>query len=95
MAPIRAFDLRLCLGKEWYRFPGHYLVPNGVKVDFVKSEFGGLLPAHFEESHAKLTFNGWWDRPGSRITPANLNDLNKEAPEFYVSRRTILPEAFR
>jgi alpha-1,2-mannosyltransferase len=84
LAPIRAFDLRLCLGKEWYRFPGHYLVPNGVKVDFVKSEFGGLLPAHFEESHAKLTFKGWWDRPGSRITPASLNDLNNEALEFYV-----------
>ncbi|KAG1757203.1 glycosyltransferase family 22 protein [Suillus lakei] len=84
MTPIRAFDLRLCLGKEWYRFPGHYLVPNGVKVDFVKSEFDGLLPAHFEESHAKLAFNGWWDRPGLRITPASLNDLNKEAPEFYV-----------
>lgn len=84
LAPIRAFDLRLCLGKEWHRFPGHYLVPNGVKVDFVKSEFEGLLPAHFKESHAKLTFKGWWDRPGSRITPASLNDLNNEALEFYV-----------
>ncbi|KAG0707441.1 glycosyltransferase family 22 protein [Suillus ampliporus] len=84
LTPIRAFDLRLCLGKEWHRFPGHYLVPNGVKVDFVKSEFDGLLPAHFEEGRAKLSLSGWWDRPGSRITPASLNDLNKEAPEFYV-----------
>lgn len=84
LAPIRAFDLRLCLGKEWYRFPGHYLVPNGVKVDFVKSEFGGLLPAHFAEGHAKSIFNGWWNRSGSKITPTSLNDLNKEAPEFYV-----------
>lgn len=85
LTPIREFDLRLCLGKEWYRFPGHYLVPNGVKVDFVKSEFNGLLPAQFEESRAKLSFSGWWDRPGSRLTPTGLNDLNKEASEFYVS----------
>ncbi|OAX32858.1 glycosyltransferase family 22 protein [Rhizopogon vinicolor AM-OR11-026] len=84
LTPIREFDLRLCLGKEWYRFPGHYLVPNGVKVGFVKSEFDGLLPAHFKESRAKLGFSGWWDRPGSRITPTGLNDLNKEASEFYV-----------
>jgi alpha-1,2-mannosyltransferase len=89
LTPIGEFDLRLCLGKEWYRFPGHYLVPNGVKVDFVKSEFDGLLPAHFEESRAKLGFSGWGDRRGARITSAGLNDLNKEAPEFYVSGHTF------
>jgi len=94
LTPIREFDLRLCLGKEWHRFPGHYLVPNGVKVDFVKSEFDGLLPTHFEEGRAKLGFSGWWDRPGMRITPSGLNDLNKEASEFYVSGRISFAQTF-
>ncbi|KAF9535593.1 glycosyltransferase family 22 protein [Crepidotus variabilis] len=49
ISPIRDFDLRLCVAKEWYRFPGHYLIPNGIRVDFVKSEFNGMLPRHFED----------------------------------------------
>ncbi|KAL9933340.1 hypothetical protein V8E36_008058 [Tilletia maclaganii] len=39
--------IRLCYGKEWYRFPGHFFVPHGVSVDFVKSEFRGILPKHY------------------------------------------------
>ncbi|KAG6337066.1 hypothetical protein ID866_2019 [Astraeus odoratus] len=83
LSPIKEFNLRLCLGKEWYRFPGHYLVPTGVDVGFVKSESSGLLPAHFTHS-----FDAWWDRKGSKHTPAGLNDLNKEVQEFYVPIHT-------
>ncbi|KAI6153875.1 glycosyltransferase family 22 protein [Pisolithus tinctorius] len=79
LTPIKEFNLRLCVGKEWHRFPGHYLVPTGVGVEFVKSDFAGLLPAHFQRS-----FGPWWDRQGSKQTPAGLNDLNQEAQEFYV-----------
>ncbi|KAI0962404.1 hypothetical protein AcV7_001253 [Taiwanofungus camphoratus] len=81
-ALIEPFGLRLCVGKEWHRFPGHYLVPEGVRVDWVKSEFDGMLPGHFVE-----TPKAWGVAArmlGTRALPPGLNDLNKEAPELYV-----------
>ncbi|KAF9225513.1 glycosyltransferase family 22 protein [Gyrodon lividus] len=87
LTPLKEFDLRLCLGKEWHRFPGHYLVPNGVSVDFVKSDFEGLLPAQFK-SVADTKNEPWWDRGGCRIAPAGLNDLNKEVHGYYVPVET-------
>ena len=82
LAPIKQFNLTLCLGKEWYRFPGHYLVPDGVRVDFVKSEFDGALPGHFEEG--KGGDGAFWWRDGTRRASEGLNDLNRETPGFYV-----------
>ncbi|KAF9160342.1 mannosyltransferase [Actinomortierella ambigua] len=41
--------VRVCVGKEWYRFPGHYFLPQGAKLGFVKSRFNGLLPGEFLE----------------------------------------------
>ncbi|EMD41849.1 glycosyltransferase family 22 protein [Gelatoporia subvermispora B] len=79
---IRGFGLRLCFGKEWHRFPGHYLVPDGVRVDWIKSDFNGMLPGHFLETEKK---GGLLERvKGTRVIPRGLNDLNKEAAEFYV-----------
>ncbi|KZT08529.1 glycosyltransferase family 22 protein [Laetiporus sulphureus 93-53] len=81
-ALIHKLGLHLCIGKEWYRFPGHYLVPDGVRVDWIKSEFDGMLPTHFKETPWQ------WGLParvqGTRAIPAGLNDLNEEAPELYV-----------
>mmetsp|Transcript_85452 Transcript_85452/g.227853 ORF Transcript_85452/g.227853 Transcript_85452/m.227853 type:complete len:356 (-) Transcript_85452:633-1700(-) len=43
----------LCLGKEWFRFPSHFFVPDGPagrrdsQVRFVKSSFSGQLPDEF------------------------------------------------
>ncbi|KAJ7847854.1 glycosyltransferase family 22 protein [Mycena leptocephala] len=95
LSPVRDFNLTMCVSKEWYRFPGHYLVPTGVRVDFVKSEFDGLLPAHFGEGEFKqaswgndiLTTAWWnkWSRPETRLVPAGLNDLNQEQPSYYTS----------
>ncbi|KAF7347560.1 Mannosyltransferase [Mycena venus] len=105
LSPVKDFNLTLCVSKEWYRFPGHYLVPTGVRVDFVKSEFDGLLPGHFGEGETRNvswendipTATWWnqpaswygWSRPETRLVPAGLNDLNREQPSFYAS--TILP----
>jgi len=86
LSVLKQFGLKLCLGKEWHRFPGHYLVPNAVSVDFVKSDFEGLLPAHFRSGN--MGSEPWWDRKGSRNTPAGLNDLNKEVHEYYVPAET-------
>jgi alpha-1,2-mannosyltransferase len=92
LSPVKDFNLTLCVSKEWYRFPGHYLVPAGVRVDFVKSEFDGLLPGHFGEGEFKKV--SWeddippaygWSRPATRLVPAGLNDINQEQPSFYVS----------
>ncbi|KAF7968131.1 hypothetical protein HWV62_31803 [Athelia sp. TMB] len=86
LSPVKVFNLTLCVGKEWHRFPGHYLVPDGVRVDFVKSDFDGLLPGHFGEGPSASAEDGglWW-REGTRSAPVGLNDLNREAPGFYVA----------
>jgi alpha-1,2-mannosyltransferase len=84
LAPIRAFGgLRLCLGKEWYRFPSHYLIPDGVNIEFIKSDFRGLLPGHFTPSLG--TSGGLWRREKTWEVPSGFNDLNKEEPSRYVS----------
>lgn len=82
LTPIKSFNLKLCLGKEWHRFPGNYLVPDGVSVEFIKSEFRGLLPGHFN-TPVELSPT-WWLRPGTRIVPEDQNDLNEEEPSRYV-----------
>ncbi|KAG8833676.1 mannosyltransferase, partial [Serendipita sp. 399] len=85
LSPIKQLDLRLCIGKEWYRFPGHYLIPSGIEVRFMKSGFDGLLPQPFPPSDG--TTSTWpWD--GMRIASSELNDLNKESFTFYVDSST-------
>ena len=38
-------EVKVCLGKEWYRFGSSFFIPNAEqKVSFVKSGFDGLLP---------------------------------------------------
>jgi alpha-1,2-mannosyltransferase len=70
----------VCLGKDWYRFPSSYFLPNGMKAKFVKSEFNGLLPGEFAES--KVGFGFW---AGTWLMPAGMNDLNQEDMGKYVS----------
>ncbi|KAF9055820.1 asparagine-linked glycosylation 9 protein isoform a [Panaeolus papilionaceus] len=93
LTPVREFELNLCLGKEWYRFPGNYLIPNGVHVRFIKSEFNGMLPRHFEEKLPEKPSEDnvwsqlsakWWLRPQTTIVPDDLNDLNKEDVRHYM-----------
>jgi alpha-1,2-mannosyltransferase len=91
LTPIKHFNLTLCLGKEWYRFPSHFLVPDGVRVEFIRSEFRGLLPGHFGQSSAAEP-NGTspfsnipWPRPETRYIPDGFNDLNQEEISRYVS----------
>ena len=48
--------MRVCMGKEWYRFPSHFFLPNGegdadsggARLEFLKSGFNGQLPKHFD-----------------------------------------------
>ncbi|XP_026679660.1 alpha-1,2-mannosyltransferase ALG9 [Diaphorina citri] len=49
-------QIRLCLGKEWYRYPSSFFLPNDKwNVSFIKSEFRGQLPTYFQP-HLNGTF---------------------------------------
>ncbi|KAG8968253.1 mannosyltransferase [Tulasnella sp. 425] len=89
LSPLKAFGgLKLCYGKEWYRFPGHYLLPEGVQAEFVKSEFNGLLPGHFTPSKEGAAGLWAWSRQGARVGHPALNDRNQEVLEFYADIST-------
>lgn len=90
-APLQVYDAlpqnstgNLCIGKEWYRFPSSYFLPDGVRVKFVKSRFDGLLPGEFPENQENQNF---WERPGTWMIPKGMNDLNIGDPSKYVSDR--------
>ncbi|KAH8835520.1 glycosyltransferase family 22 protein [Flagelloscypha sp. PMI_526] len=85
ITPIKVFNLTLCVAKEWHRFPGHYLVPDGVRVGFVKSEFSGLLPGKFVLPHSSHSSLSLWPWPGTHLVPVDQNDLNREEPSHYTS----------
>lgn len=63
----------VCLGKEWYRFPSSFSLPNGVHAKFIKSEFAGLLPGEFSEANV-----GFGLFPGTWLVPSGMNDENLE-----------------
>ncbi|KAH6673834.1 glycosyltransferase family 22 protein [Halenospora varia] len=73
----------VCFGKEWYRFPSQYHLPNDMRAKFVKSEFDGLLPGEFSEAR---TGYGFWS--GAWLTPSGMNDENIEDMGKYVDLRT-------
>jgi alpha-1,2-mannosyltransferase len=82
--------LRLCYGKEWHRFLGSYLVPEGIEVNWIRTEFDGAMPRRWEPSHARA--GSWWPREETRvIREGKFNDDNKESvlAGTYVSH---LPE---
>jgi alpha-1,2-mannosyltransferase len=84
--PLEAVGFRgdsVCFGKEWYRFPSSYHLPNNMRAKFVKSEFDGLLPGEFSEAK-----NGFW--AGAWMTPAGMNDQNIEDMSKYVSTPDLL-----
>ncbi|MFH4978646.1 hypothetical protein AB6A40_005355 [Gnathostoma spinigerum] len=78
--------IRLCVGKEWYRFPSSFFLPSqlsdshgrrrSVELAFIKSEFSGLLPKPFAAMSLPAV---------TRAVPTEMNDLNKEEPSRYVS----------
>ncbi|PVD19080.1 hypothetical protein C0Q70_21639 [Pomacea canaliculata] len=66
--------VNICMGKDWYRFPSNFFLPSDRwHLQFIKSEFKGLLPKAYEP----------WPN-GTRLIPSNMNDLNKEEPSRYI-----------
>uniref|UniRef100_A0A452QXU7 Mannosyltransferase n=1 Tax=Ursus americanus TaxID=9643 RepID=A0A452QXU7_URSAM len=69
--------VNVCVGKEWYRFPSSFLLPDNWQLQFIPSEFRGQLPKPFAEGPL-----------ATRIVPTDMNDQNLEEPSRYV-RATI------
>eukprot|EP00043_Microstomoeca_roanoka_P012472 m.120748 g.120748 ORF g.120748 m.120748 type:complete len:158 (+) comp15505_c0_seq1:1402-1875(+) len=59
---VKSSHQRLCSGVYMLRY----------QLDFVQSEFRGLLPKHYERTN------------GTRAIPTHMNALNKEEPSRYV-----------
>jgi len=62
----------VCVGAEWHRFTSHMFLPEHVSLKFIKSRFGGQLPAHFTSSGSR----GESSRP--------FNGMNREEIDRYV-----------
>ncbi|EAS32357.1 alpha-1,2-mannosyltransferase [Coccidioides immitis RS] len=67
----------VCVGKEWYRFPSSFFLPDNLRAKFVRSEFKGLLPGEFVESKKSGPFAGTW------MVPSGMNDMNQEDVSKY------------
>jgi alpha-1,2-mannosyltransferase len=74
----------VCYGKEWYRFPSSYFLPNGMRAKFVRSAFDGLLPGEFNEAQVGFGFFA-----GTWLIPPGMNDQNIADPGKYVSSATL------
>ncbi|KAE8355004.1 Alg9-like mannosyltransferase family-domain-containing protein [Aspergillus coremiiformis] len=69
----------VCFGKEWYRFPSSFFLPDGMRAKFIRSEFRGLLPGEFPDA---TDYPALFD--GTSQIPQGMNDLNQEDPAKYV-----------
>lgn len=88
-------DINLCVGKEWHRFPSSYFLPNDVRLQYIKSDFEGMLPKHFlpdfktidyEEDGKQLTYRTrQFSFKGARAIQSGFNSYNKEDPSTYVN----------
>ena len=73
----------LCFAEEWYRFPSSYLVPDGIDVQWVQTEFDGMMPRKWEGSGVE----------GMRaVHPGRFNGMNRASsePGTYVSANMLL-----
>jgi alpha-1,2-mannosyltransferase len=76
-APMQVYNnlespSNICLGKEWYRFPSSFFIPENSQALLVKSAFDGLLPGKFHDSDD----SGW--RSATWQIPSGMNDQNLE-----------------
>ena len=62
----------VCFGKDWYRFPTSFFLPNHAHPKFIKSAFDGLLPGEFSENNSLGLLPGTW------MIPKGMNDRNEE-----------------
>lgn len=101
--PVQSQELRVCYGKEWYRFPNSFFLPHQASAYFVKSEFDGILPKHFYEGQDRPspadTFATAVDAVlanavssdllrSTRAWQTGFNDLNQEEHDRYIDAKS-------
>ncbi|KAK2187338.1 hypothetical protein NP493_169g04003 [Ridgeia piscesae] len=64
--------VNVCVGKEWYRFPSHFFLPDKWHLKFIKSEFRGQLPKPYDSGENSTS-----------IIPSHMNDMNREETSRY------------
>ena len=84
----------LCYGTEWHRYPGSFLIPEGIDVRWIKTQFDGMMPRKWEPSGETL---GQWPRGETRVVrEGRFNGENKASaePGTFVSLacRGIVPK---
>ncbi|KAJ1547965.1 mannosyltransferase, partial [Nowakowskiella sp. JEL0078] len=73
-----ATNQTLCVGKEWYRFPSHYLLPGNMRLRFIQSDFRGQLPGYFQDDLSGSMFRiGTYADPTNRMNDQNLEELDR------------------
>eukprot|EP01119_Soliformovum_irregulare_P000869 TRINITY_DN10637_c0_g1_i1.p1 TRINITY_DN10637_c0_g1~~TRINITY_DN10637_c0_g1_i1.p1 ORF type:complete len:558 (+),score=122.15 TRINITY_DN10637_c0_g1_i1:196-1869(+) len=66
--------IRICVGKEWYRFPSNFFLPaENFELSFLESSFKGQLPKLFSKGP-----------DATSIIPTGFNDLNQQEMDRYV-----------
>lgn len=91
-SPLQTMDpkVTICYGTEWHRYPGSYLVPEGIDVQWIKTDFDGMMPRKWEPSGAS---KGMWPREETRVVrPGRFNGDNmaSDEPGTFVSRGLFL-----
>lgn len=78
--------LRLCIGKEWYRFPSSFLVPKEMEVRWIESEFKGIMPKNWikEVGQGKSGLFGL----NTDLVPSGMNERNEQETDRYVPVET-------
>ena len=67
----------VCVGKEWYRFPSSFFLPDEkFSLAFLHDGPASQLPQPYSREH------------GTSVAPPNFNDQNREEPSRYVSPDT-------
>lgn len=74
-APMSKFDdqetiTNVCTGREWFRFPNSFFLPENFRLKFVASGFDGILPGDFIEGKSNIFQT-------VRHIPSNMNNLNQ------------------
>ncbi|WVQ93059.1 hypothetical protein IAU59_000123 [Kwoniella sp. CBS 9459] len=81
LSPLQTLEppVTLCYGTEWHRFPSSFLIPEGVKVQWIQTEFDGMMPRQWEASGRSKTM---WPRSETRtVRPGRFNGENNASEE--------------
>ncbi|BGP38688.1 mannosyltransferase [Rhodotorula kratochvilovae] len=81
LAPL---GLRLCVGKEWHRFPSSWLVPDEVETRWIRSAFDGIMPRVWE---APGEGKGLFGRATATV-PEGMNMFNRAEQDRFVDPST-------